>query len=120
MSDQIRIEGVTAKGFHGVFPEEKRVGQLFMVDAVLHLDLAPAAESDDLALTVDYSEVARYIETEITSGSYDLIETLASRMASGIVEKYSLIKSVEITVHKPEADLGVTFTDLAVTLTRSR
>jgi dihydroneopterin aldolase len=120
MSDSIRIEGITAKGFHGVFPEEKRDGQLFIVDAVLSLDLTKAANSDDLAETVDYSAVAREIENEIKSGSYDLIEMLAGRIASGILEKYSLVHRVEVTVHKPEANLGVTFSDLSVTITRTR
>jgi dihydroneopterin aldolase len=120
MSDQIRIEGITAHGFHGVYPEEKKAGQPFMVDAVMTLDFTRACESDDLLMTVDYSDVARYIECEIKSGSYDLIETLAGKIANGILEKYSLVTQVEITVHKPEANLGVTFTDLAVTTVRQR
>ena len=120
MSDLIRIEGVTARGFHGVFPEEKREGQLFMVHALLHLDLTSAALSDDLALTVDYSAVAKYIESEIIAGSHNLIEKLAIQIADGILERYLLVEKVEVIVHKPQAALGVTFSDLSVSITRSR
>ena len=47
MSDQINITGISAIGYHGVFPEERKNGQSFVVDLKLKFDLAPAGESDD-------------------------------------------------------------------------
>ena len=56
--DQITLSGVTAVGHHGVFDFERRDGQPFVVDAVLHLDFSKAAASDDVLDTAHYGEVA--------------------------------------------------------------
>ena len=61
MSDQISLTGISATGFHGVFPEERRNGQSFIVDVILKFDLAPAGESDELTKTVNYATVAEAV-----------------------------------------------------------
>lgn len=119
MTDVIALKGVRAFGYHGVLPEERREGQEFVVDAVIHTDVAPAAASDDLTLTVDYSQVGAAIVAHITGEPHDLIETLAERIASTCLQ-FSGVDEVTITVHKPQAPVGVPFEDVAVTVTRSR
>jgi hypothetical protein len=57
--DRIAVRGLTGHGFHGVYPAEREHGQTFRVDAVLELDTAPAAATDDLARTVNYAELAQ-------------------------------------------------------------
>jgi len=119
MSDVITLKGVRATGYHGVLPEERRDGQEFVVDAVIHTDVTPAAGADDLALTVDYSQVAAAIVAHITREPYDLIETLADRIATTCLQ-IAGVDEVTVTVHKPQAPVGVPFEDVAVTVTRSR
>ena len=75
MTDRISLLGVRARGFHGVLADEKRDGQDFVVDVVLHLDLAPAGTSDDLERTVSYAEVGADVVARIEGPSLDLIET---------------------------------------------
>ena len=75
---------------------------------------------DDLASTIDYSEVAELVVSTIESGPFQLIETLAEVIAQAILEQQPLTSSVQITVHKPSAPLPQAFTDVAVTITRSR
>src|SRR4051794_10688 len=58
VTDTVTLRGLRVRGHHGVLPEERRDGQLFVVDAVLHVDTVAAARSDDLAHTVDYAELA--------------------------------------------------------------
>ncbi|MBC7308891.1 MAG: dihydroneopterin aldolase, partial [Tetrasphaera sp.] len=65
MRDVIEVLGIRATGFHGVFEHEKRDGQEFVVDVSLELDLRPAGESDDLAETVNYGEVAQLVVRRI-------------------------------------------------------
>ena len=73
MSDQISLTGISATGFHGVFPEERRNGQSFIVDVILKFDLAPAGESDDLTKTVNYATVAEAV-VEVPSAKVDQVE----------------------------------------------
>jgi dihydroneopterin aldolase len=118
-SDRITVRGIRATGFHGVYAEERRTGQPFVVDVVLHVDLAPAAASDDVNATVHYGELAEQVVAAIEGEPVDLVETLAQRVAD-IALSYPVVDEVEVTVHKPEAPVGVPFSDVAVTLVRGR
>ena len=120
MSDFITLTGISAVGFHGVFSEERRDGQIFSADLKLYFDLAPAGESDDLNKTVNYASVAATVVEEITGPPLSLIEALATRISSRILGDFPLIKSVSVTVHKPNAPVGVNFEDIAVTIERGR
>lgn len=120
MKDHISLLGISAIGFHGVFPDERRDGQIFSVDLKLFLDLEPASKSDDLELTVNYASVAAIAVEEIAGEPLDLIEALASRISSRILGDFPLIESIEVTVHKPSAPVGVNFSDISVTIVRSR
>jgi dihydroneopterin aldolase len=119
MPDRIAIRGLTAYAHHGVYAFERRQGQTFRCDAVLELDTAPAASTDDLERTVNYAELAKRLYTTLSGEPVDLLETLAQRLAD-VCLSYPLVDAVEITVHKPEADLGVPFDDVTVTVLRTR
>lgn len=123
MSDAIRVAGISARGFHGVFPEEKRDGQQFVVDVALEADLTAAGESDDLADTVNYAEVAAMVVERIEGPSFDLIERLAAVIAEDVLGSdlsALLVDAVVVTVHKPQAPVGVPFGDVTVTVRRER
>jgi dihydroneopterin aldolase/2-amino-4-hydroxy-6-hydroxymethyldihydropteridine diphosphokinase len=119
VTDQIVLKGISAKGHHGVLDFEKRDGQTFVVDVTMHIDLAPAGTSDDLADTVNYAEVAGDVVALIEGDSLDLIEALASRIADRVLAR-PLVEAVEVVVHKPEAPVGHPFTDVRVRVTRER
>jgi dihydroneopterin aldolase len=118
-SDRIAVRGIEAFGHHGVYAEERAAGQPFVVDVVLSLDLAPAAASDDVADTVHYGELAQQVVAAVSGDPVDLVETLAQRIAD-LALAYPSVEEVEVTVHKPEAPVGVPFEDVAVTIVRSR
>ena len=117
--DRIVLTGVRGYGYHGVYPDEKRVGQEFIVDVTIGLDLRAAAASDDVADTVHYGEVAERIVADIEGPPVDLIETLASRIADGVLARAG-VGSVIVTVHKPSAPITVPFGDVAVIIERDR
>ena len=119
MSDRIALRGLRVRGRHGVLPEERRDGQVFVVDAVLTVDTRPAAVSDDLALTVDYAALAQRLADVVAGEPVDLLETLAARLASVCLADV-LVAEVELTVHKPEAPVGLPFGDVSVTVVRRR
>lgn len=118
MTDRIVLEGVSAFGHHGVLDVEKRDGQTFVVDVVLHLDLAAAGRSDALAETVSYAEVAGEVVDRITGPSFDLIERLAEVIADDVLA-HDLVDAVEVVVHKPHAPVGHPFTDVQVRVERA-
>jgi 7,8-dihydroneopterin aldolase/epimerase/oxygenase len=117
--DRVAVRGIRAFGHHGVYAEERATGQPFVVDVLLHLDLRPAAASDDVADTVHYGELAKQVVTAVEGDPVDLLETLAQRVAD-LALSYPLVEQVEVTVHKPEAPVGVPFGDVAVTILRGR
>lgn len=116
--DVIELTGVHAWGHHGVLEQEKQIGQEFVVDVSLGLSTAPAGRADALTRTVNYAEVAALVQHEITTGAHDLIETLAERIAAGVLAAHPLLRRVQVTVHKPSAPVGVPFEDVRVRITR--
>lgn len=117
--DRIDLRGITGTGHHGVFDEERRDGQTFVADVSLGLDLANAAVTGDLAATVDYGQLAQEIHDVIVGGPVDLIESVALRMVD-LCLSHPPVQWVSVTVHKPEAPITVAFTDVSVTIERSK
>jgi len=119
MTDHIVLQGVAARGYHGVLDAEKADGQDFVVDVTLEVDLRRPGRSDLLAHTVNYAEVAADIVELITGPSLDLIEALADQIAVAVLRR-PLVQAVEVTVHKPQAPVGVPFGDVQVVVERRR
>ncbi|MGZ8742738.1 MAG: dihydroneopterin aldolase [Nocardioides sp.] len=118
-SDRLAVLGIEAVGHHGVFDFEKRDGQVFKVDLALGLDTRPAARSDDLQDTVDYGSLVAAVKQSIEHDPVDLIETLAERIADVCLTD-NRVEWAEVTVHKPDAPIEATFSDVALTIHRSR
>ena len=118
MSDQIRVTGIKAFGYHGVLPHEATEGQEFIVDLLITLDLRAVSLSDDLQDTINYADLAQIAYDNIVGERVQLIERLAGRIAEEISSAYSQITSVSVTVHKPHAPVTVNFEDISVTITR--
>ena len=119
MNQIIRLVGVEAIGFHGVLDSEREQGQTFIVDCELEVDISKAVVTDDIHDAVDYAEVAKLINTQIQSEPVNLIEVLANRIAGEIVEKFQMVRAVEITVHKPQAPIPVPFKNVSTTVVRT-
>ena len=88
MSDKISITGIQAHGYHGLLEDERKNGQLFIVDAEIELDLSEAAKNDDIKKSVDYNALAVLIHSEITGPAVNLIESLAHRIGIKAFETF--------------------------------
>ncbi len=117
--DRIVVRGIEAFGYHGVLQEERRLGQPFIVDLVVRADLSEAAATDDLARTIDYGVLASEAVDIVEGEPRDLIETVAVDIAKQVLTHPRVI-SVQVTVHKPQAPVGVPFADVAVTVERDQ
>ena len=120
MSDQIVLTGIHGFGYHGLFEQERKDGQDFFVDLTLAVDLKVASQSDAIADTVNYAEITDLVVEEITSNPVSLIEKLAARIAERVLNQHVKVKSVTVTVHKPQAPVAAQLKDIAVVVTRSR
>jgi len=119
VTDTITLTGLVAYGYHGVFEHEKRDGQEFTIDVSLDVDTRRAAASDDIADTVHYGELADAVVRIVTGERFDLIETLADRLAAAVMEDERVLATA-VTVHKPHAPIPHAFADVSVTARRTR
>jgi dihydroneopterin aldolase len=115
--DVLSVLGIECYGHHGVFDFEKREGQTFVIDLSLGVETARAAASDDLHDTVDYGSLVASVKAVVEKDPVDLIETLAQRIAD-VCLLDARVQWVRVTVHKPDAPIEATFSDVALTITR--
>lgn len=116
--DEITLTGVRATGYHGVYEHERSEGQEFLVDTTLFLDIARAAETDEVTDTVHYGQIAERIVAIIEGEPVNLLERLAQLIADALLAEHG-VRRVRVTVHKPQAPITVPFTDVSVTIERS-
>ncbi len=113
----IKINNIEIYAHHGVLPSEKEEGQLFFIDCEFKQDSFPT--SDALDETIHYGEVTETIISFTQNNRFDLIETLADKLTTHLLLTYSLMHSIELTIHKPFAPIDATFSDVSVTLTKT-
>lgn len=118
--DRIVLNRMSFFGYHGVFPEETKLGQRFFIDVELYLDLEPAGRSDDLNLTVNYAEAYGKVK-EIAEGKpFKLIEALAEQVASVLLQTYTSIYEIAVRVTKPHPPFETHFDGVTVHIHRRR
>lgn len=99
---------MTFYGRHGTLPAERELGQRFVVDVEMHLDLRPAGLSDDLERTVDYGDVHRQAREIAEGPPVDLTETVAERIATAVLQSHRPVEAVRVKVVKPDVRLEST------------
>lgn len=115
--DKIYINNLEFIGYHGVFPEEKKLGQKFLVSLELSVDTRVAGKTGDLTKSVHYGLVAKDVEKIFLEKSVDLLETCAENIAQMVLKNYA-VKAVKVIVKKPWAPLQLHFDNVAVEITR--
>lgn len=118
--DKMVIRRMEYYGYHGVFEEERKLGQRFYVDLELELDLREAGVHDDLTKTVNYAEVHETVKNVVEKKSFKLIEALAEHIASVVLDTYTVIDALTVKVTKPHPPFDIHFEGVTVELSRSR
>lgn len=119
MTDTIRLTGLRVRGHHGVYDFERAEGQDFVIDVVLELELGTAAATDDVRETVHYGDLADRLAAIVAGDPVNLIESLAARLVDACLSD-PRVAAATVTVHKPQAPITHSFTDVSVTLRRTR
>ena len=120
--EKIIIKGLKIKANHGVFEEEKRNGQFFILDIVSEIDVRKAQISDNLEHTVSYADMIGTVTRVFTEKSYNLLECVANKVGTEILREFPKLKSVTVTVKKPDAPIDADFEYVAIedTVTREQ
>lgn len=111
-SDRIILEGARFYGYHGVNPEEKELGQTYIVDLVADLDLSRPGNTDRLEDTVSYTHLYRAAKAIVEGESRNLLESLAQAIADKLLAEFPL-ETVSVTVKKPHPPIKGSSIDYA-------
>jgi dihydroneopterin aldolase len=118
--DKIYISKMEFYGYHGVFPEENKLGQRFVVDLSVSVDLKRAGETDQLEYSVNYGELFSVCQQIVEGKPFKLVETVAEQIAGVILKDFSLVSEVTVKVIKPDPPIPGHYQSVAIEITRRR
>lgn len=118
MSDQIKIRNLEVYAYHGVYPEETKLGQKFLVDASLCTDTRKAGFTDNLRLSVDYGAVCHFISEYMKTHTFKLLEAVAEHLAEAILQDIPGVRRIDLEIKKPWAPIALPIETASVAISR--
>lgn len=118
--DKLHVNRLSFYGYHGALPEERVLGQHYVTSLVLELDASTAGRSDALDQTIDYREAIAIVREVIAGPPVNLIETLAERIADGLLQALPLAAAVSVSITKPHPPVGADLDDVTLVIRRER
>ncbi|MFB3165225.1 dihydroneopterin aldolase [Neobacillus sp. 179-J 1A1 HS] len=118
--DKIFVNQMEFYGYHGVFPEETKLGQRFVVDLMVLVDLKKAGQTDELEYSVNYGELFQVCKEIVEGKPYKLVEAVAEKIAETVLGQFTLVSEVTIRVIKPDPPIPGHYQSVAVEITRGR
>lgn len=119
MMDKIHIKDLEIYCNHGVFPEENKLGQKFLISAVLYTDIREAGLTDDLTKSIHYGEVSHFIKSFMEKRTYKLLEAVVEQLAWELLETIPRLRAVKLELKKPWAPVGLPLDTVSVEMERS-
>lgn len=117
--DKIYIKNLEVFGRHGVFPEENRLGQKFVINATLYVSTRDAGLKDDLTKSIHYGEVSHFMTQYMMEHTFQLIEAAAEQMACAVLLYFPRMQAITLEILKPWAPIGLPLESVSVEITRS-
>lgn len=117
--DQIYIKNLEVFGRHGVFPEENKLGQKFLINAVLYIHTREAGLNDDLTKSIHYGEVSHFMTKYMMEHTFQLIETAAEQLARAVLLQFPTLEKITLEIAKPWAPIGLPLESVSVRITRA-
>lgn len=118
--DKIYVNQMAFYGYHGVFKEENTLGQKFVIDVVLELDLTAAGRSDNLDETINYAEIYNLTKDIAEGPPYDLVEAVGEAVAENMLKTFEPVQICHVKVTKPGPPIPGYYESVAVEITRQR
>lgn len=118
--DKIYMNKMEFYGYHGVFPEENRLGQRFIVDLIVEVDLKEAGEKDELELSINYAHLFEMCKEIVEGTPFKLIESVAEEIASTCLRRFEKVHACTVKIIKPDPPIKGHYESVAVEITRRR
>ncbi len=116
--DEIHIENLEFFARHGVFPEETKLGQKFIVSLTMYMNTRKAGKSDNLEVSVDYGAVSHFITDYMKENTFLLIEAAAENLVRELLLHFPLVKGIDLELKKPWAPIGLPVEYASVKISR--
>ncbi|RID84465.1 dihydroneopterin aldolase [Peribacillus asahii] len=118
--DKIYLNEMEFYGYHGVFPEETKLGQRFIVDIVVETDLAKAGQTDCLDDSINYGELFEVVQGIMEGEPMKLLEAVAETISTKLLDKFPSIQTCTVKVIKPNPPIRGHYKSVAIEITRGR
>jgi dihydroneopterin aldolase len=120
MTGKIHLKNMAFYGYHGALAEENALGQRFLVDLALTLDIGEASRTDQLVHTVDYVQIYALCRRIVEQERVKLLETLANHLLDAVLAACPRVQTAAIVVRKPSVPLGGPLDYVALETEKSR
>ncbi len=118
--DKILMNQMTFYGYHGLFPEENKLGQRFIVDLEIELDLKKAGETDDMNESVNYGHIYDETKKVVEGQAKQLVEAVAEDIASTMLDTFQKVQAIKVKVIKPDPPIPGHYDSVAIEIYRER
>jgi dihydroneopterin aldolase len=118
--DRIILNDLGFYGYHGLFSEEKSLGQRFFIDLECGVDLSGPAETDAIGSTVSYAAIYDVVKVAFEDRRMHLIEAVGQNIVEALFTAFSDITWIIVRVRKPEAPIAMVRGEAAIELHRTR
>ncbi|WP_174615364.1 dihydroneopterin aldolase [Virgibacillus ihumii] len=118
--DKILLNGMEFYAYHGLYPEENKLGQRFYVDTELMLDLSKSAASDAMEDSIDYGEVYECVRVVLEGEPKNLVEAVAEEISAELFQQFPQLEACTIRVTKPDPPIPGHYQSVGVETFRER
>ncbi|WP_067729650.1 dihydroneopterin aldolase [Oceanobacillus damuensis] len=118
--DKILLNNMQFYGFHGLLPEENKLGQRFYVDLELYLDLKNAGNTDNMYDSVHYGHVFDVVKEVVEGEAKNLIEAVAELISKQLFSSFELLEACKVKVVKPDPPIPGHYQSVAVEIYREK
>ncbi|PBB04896.1 MULTISPECIES: dihydroneopterin aldolase [Salimicrobium] len=118
--DKIYLNSMKFYGYHGVFPEENKLGQHFTVDLQLEAELKEAASTDDVSKSIDYGAVHEVTKEIVEGPARNLVETVAEEIAGKLFAEFAMLEACQVRVNKLHPPIPGHYDSVSIEIYRSR
>ena len=101
----IHLRNVRFHAFHGVMPQERRVGAYFLVNLRVGYPLEKSMQSDEVADTLNYAALYAVVRQEMMTPS-NLLEHVAGRIADAVIKAFPQVTSIDLELTKENPPMG--------------
>lgn len=118
--DKIIIKSLKIYAYHGVFEEEKKLGQIFLLDLTIYVNFKDAIKSDSIENSLNYAKIIKFIEAKFLEKRFNLIESAANFLCDSLMSEFPKIMRVTTKIKKPNAPINSNFSYIAVEITKNK